>query len=200
MRPSLLALTLLILFCFLPHMQAQQTPLPEAWKLPPWWVSFTLGEGQLKISSVQQQGDRVPRFAMGFEGGHRLRSRARVGLKLGGWLLQPFNQNDPTVGESVSNVTGVVDVFPLGANPVFARGGLGWGSYTNNHPAAINGSGLAWEGGGGYQFRLSKSLRLAPMAEYSAGRLEHAGDPGPQTDSHYSVFEFKLAVLYQFGK
>ena len=44
-----------------------------------------------------------------------------------GWLLQAFNLNDPAVGESVSNVMGVIDVFPSRRSRLFMRGRLGLG-------------------------------------------------------------------------
>ena len=57
----------------------------------PWWVTGEFGEGQLKLNSDQQQGNRTATFAMGFAGGRRLGDWARVGLHLNGWLLQGFN-------------------------------------------------------------------------------------------------------------
>jgi hypothetical protein len=74
-----------------------------------WWAGGEIGEGQLSLSSDQIHRDRTPTFALGFFGGHRLGDQARVGLEMNGWLLQASNLNDPTVGESVSNVLGVID-------------------------------------------------------------------------------------------
>ena len=199
MRRSLPVVAFLISFCVLPFAQAQETPPAQASQIAPWWVSMTLGGGLLRMDSDQQQGDRAPATAISFALGHRIAPRARAGVQLGGWTMQAFDFNDPTVGESVSTAMGVVDVFPWRTQPVFARGGLGWSTYTNNHPTARGGGGFAWEGGGGYEFRLSRSLRLAPMVEYSAGNLDNASDVTPHTNSRYSVIEFKLALLYRFG-
>ena len=88
-----------------------------------WWAGGEIGEGQLSLSSDQVHRDRTPTFALGFFGGHRLGDQARVGLEMNGWLLQASNLNDPTVGESVSNVLGVIDVFPTRKIPLFIRGG-----------------------------------------------------------------------------
>jgi hypothetical protein len=166
----------------------------------PWWVSGEFGEGQLKLSSNQQQGDALPTFALGFAGGRQVGDSIRVGVKLNGWLLQAFNLNDPAVGESVSNVMGIVDVFPLRRSRLFFRGGLGWASYTNNQPTGSNGNGVGWETGAGYEVPLRGQLRLAPTVEYGAGTLGDAYDPvAPQTQRRYSVIEFKLTVVYRFG-
>jgi hypothetical protein len=164
-------------------------------------VSGTIGEGQLKLSSDQQEGNRVSTFALGFAGGHRVGNWGSVGVEFKGWLLQAFNLNDPTVGESVSNVMGVVDVFPSRSHRLFARGGLGWASYTSNHPTGVNGNGFGWEAGGGYEIPVPGPLRLAPIVEYAGGNLGDAANlPAPQTGRRYSVIEFKIALLYRFGR
>jgi hypothetical protein len=72
----------------------------------PWWIGFELEDGQIKLSSDKFSETRNPAFALGFVGGHSLGNQARIGLELNGWLLQSFNNNNPAVGESVSNVLG----------------------------------------------------------------------------------------------
>lgn len=166
-----------------------------------WWVAIDMGEGQLSLTSDQKpQADRTATFALGFSGGHRLTNMARVGLHVNGWLLEASSLNDPTVGESVSNVGGVLDVFPIPNRPLFVRGGLGLSMYENNHPTESGGSGLGWEAGGGYEFRLPGSLGITPMVEYSAGHL--GGGPsryGTVTGRQFSVVEFKVAAIFRFG-
>ena len=182
--------------------QAQAFQVSPAKTQPdrPWWVSGEFGEGQLKLSSVQQQGHSVPTFALGFAGGRQVRDFVRVGVKLNGWTLQASDLNNPTVGESVSNVMGITDVFPLRRRRLFVHGGWGWASYTNNHPGASNGNGLGWETGAGYEIPVRRQLRLAPTVEYAAGSFGDVHKPAaPQTGRRYSVIEFKLAVVYRFG-
>ena len=165
----------------------------------PWWVSMDMGEGQIKLSSDLQDEKRVPTFAIGFQFGHQAGKFARAGVDVGGWTLQAFDLNDPTVGESVGNVMGVVDVFPL-RRGLFARGGLGWSSYTNNQPTGANGTGFAWKTGAGYEFPLGRSFRLVPIVTYSAGSLGDANYPNvPPTGGGYSVIDFKFGVVYRFG-
>lgn len=180
--------------------QALQVSPAKPQTVRPWWVSGEFGEGQLKLSSDQQRGHVVPTFALGLAGGRQVGEFVRVGVKLNGWSLQSSNLYDPTAGESVSNVMGMVDVFPLQRGRLFVRGGGGWASYTNNHPTASNGNGLGWETGIGYELPLRQQLRLAPTVEYAAGSLGDAYDPlTPQTQRRYSVIEFKLAVVCRFG-
>ena len=166
-----------------------------------WWVGGEIGEGQLSLSSDQIQRDRTPTFALGFFGGHTLGGQARVGLEVNGWLLQASNLNDPTVGEGVSNVLGVVDVFPKRRIPLFLRGGGGLAMYQNNRPAESGGTGWSWTGGAGYEVRFSERLGLAPIVEYAYGRFDDVRNPiTVETGRHYSVVEFKVAAIWHFGK
>ncbi|HEV2486735.1 MAG TPA: hypothetical protein VGT08_14490 [Terracidiphilus sp.] len=152
------------------------------------------------MSSDQQQGNRNAMFAMGFAGGRRLGDRARVGLHLNGWLLQAFDLNDPTVGESVSNFGGVFDFFPFWKSRLFARGGVGLSMYTNNRPTGSNGSGLGWEVGGGYEIPVRGQFGLAPMVEYASGGLGDVRSGSTvETGRRYSVIEFKVEAVYHFG-
>lgn len=166
-----------------------------------WWAGGEIGEGQLSLSSDHIHRDRTPTFALGFFGGHRLGDQARLGLEVNGWLLQASNLNDPTVGESVSNVLGVIDVFPARKIPLFVRGGGGLAMYQNNRPTESGGTGWAWTGGAGYEVRFNERLGLAPIVEYSYGRFDDVRNPiTVETGRHYSVLEFKLAAIWHFGK
>ena len=167
----------------------------------PWWVGGEVGEGQLLLFSDQSPGTRNSTFAMGFVGGHSLGSRARIGMELSGWLLQAFNLHDPAEGESVSNVMGIADLFPAPKVPLFIRAGIGGGFYTNNRPGGLGGSGMAWTAGGGYEIRVGSRLGLAPMVAWSAGDFGDNPDPYIlETGRRYSVVEFKLDILWHFGR
>jgi hypothetical protein len=169
--------------------------------VPPWWVGFELGEGQIKLTSDQFSGTRNPAFELGFVGGHSLGNRARIGLELNGWLLQSFNNSNPAVGESVSNVLGLVDVFPVRKIPLFLRAGTGLALYQNNRPEGFNSNGWSWTAGVGYEIPLTENLGLAPIVDYAAGSL---GDVRNiitvDTGRRDSVVEFKAAVIWHFGR
>lgn len=165
-----------------------------------WWVAGEFGEGQLKLSSDQVQGNRNSTFAMGFAGGRRLGDRIQVGLHLNGWLLQAFNLNDPTVGESVSNFGGVIDFFPARKSRLFVRGGAGLSMYTNDQPMGANGSGFGWEAGGGYEIPLRLHYGIAPTLEYASGGLgDVRSGSSVVTGRRFSVVEFEVVAVYHFG-
>jgi hypothetical protein len=167
----------------------------------PWWIGFELGDGQIKLTSDQFSGTRNPAFALGFVGGHSLGNRARIGLELNGWLLQSFNNSNPAVGESVSNVLGVVDAFPARKTPLFLRAGAGLALYQNNRPGGFNGSGWSWTAGVGYEIPLTENFGLAPIVDYAAGSLGDVRNIiSVETGRRYSVVEFKAALIWHFGR
>lgn len=167
----------------------------------PWWVALELGDGQLKLTSDQFNTTRNPAFALGFVGGHSLGNRARVGLELNGWLLQSFKLNNPAVGESVSNVLVVVDVFPKRKTPIFLHVGPGLALYQNNRPGGFNGTGWSWTAGVGYEIPLTEKFGLAPIVDYSAGSLGDVRNAlAVETGRRYSVVEFKVAIFWHFGR
>ncbi len=197
MRRGIGLLAVLFLFlCFANPARAQQ-PQPNA---RPWWVEFQIGEGELQLESDQSAGVRHSTLAMGFAGGHRLGSRARIGLQLNGWLLQASNLNNPSVGESVSNVMGVADVFPISRVPLFLRGGAGAGFYNINRTDGFNGNGWAWAAGAGYEFMVGQRFGVAPVLAYSAGKFDDIIATSVfETGRRYSAVEFKVAILWHFG-
>lgn len=167
----------------------------------PWWIMGEFGEGELQLRSDQATGSRKATFALGFAGGHTLGSRARVGMEVNGWLLQASNLNDPTQGESVSNVSALVDVFPIPKSSFFLRGGTGAAFYQNNHPDGYGGNGWAWAAGAGYEVRLGRSFGLAPMVMYSAGSVGDVQNVlTVETGRRYSVVEFKIGIVGHLGK
>jgi hypothetical protein len=166
----------------------------------PWWVSGELGAGQITLSSDQQKGSSNTTFALGFAGGYQPSDWLRVGAHLNGWLLEAGDLYDPTKGVSVSNFGGIIDFMPSRRYRLFARAGFGLSMYTNQHPDGSYGSSPGWEAGGGYEIPIRGRIGLAPMVEYATGGLGNGSPTYPQqTGLRYSVIEFKLAVIGNFG-
>ena len=195
------ALAIFVIFMGMTTLGVKPAQAQKDQNLRAWWAGGEIGEGQLSLASDQIHRGRTPTFALGFFGGHRLGDRARVGLEVNGWLLQASNLNDPTVGEGVSNVLGVMDVFPVRKIALFVRGGGGLAMYQNNRPEGFGGRGFSWTGGAGYEIRFSERLGLAPMVGYAYGRFDDVRNPiTVETGRHYSVVEFKVAAIWHFGK
>ena len=186
----------------LPPASAQQLAAPAHTQpqSSPWWVSGELGAGQITLSSDQQKGNGNTSFAFGFAGGYQPFDWLRVGAHLNGWTLQAGDLYDPTKGVGVSNFGGIIDLMPSRKYRLFARGGFGLSMYSNNHLDGANGSGPGWEAGGGYEIPIRGQLRLAPMVEYASGQLGNGSPTFPQqTGLRYSVVEFKLEIVGNFG-
>lgn len=169
--------------------------------LLPFVLGVEAGEGQLRLHSDQVSGDRAPKFAIGFFGGHTLGRRARIALELNRSLLQSYSAFSSTVGESVSNVLAVVDLFPIRKAPVFIRSGAGLALYDNHRVNGLGGTGWAWTAGLGYEIRLHESLGLAPIVDYSAGSFgDVRNSVTVETGRGYSAVEFKVALIGHVGK
>lgn len=180
-----------------------QQPLPtgSAHKYALWWWSMEAGAGRLKLSANGYSGRNEADFAMGIAGGIQPIDQLRIGGHFNGWLQQTYDYWSGMKGEAVSNNAAIMDVFPSRRRRFFGRGGIGSSVYTNWRPLGINGHGLGWEAGGGYEFPVRGQVRLAPMIEYSTGGLGNGSTDiyPPQTGLKYSVIEFKLAVFGNFG-
>jgi hypothetical protein len=118
-----------------------------------------------------------------------------------GWLIQAFNLNDPTMGESVSNAFGVIDVFPVRRRPLFVRGGGGATFYENRRPFESNSHGVGGTIGLGFEHRVARYVSIAPIVQYSAGTLGNVDNIIQwETGRTYSVIEAKVSFGFHFGR
>ena len=143
----------------------------QAPPLAGFWVAAELGSGSATYSSNVSSHSRSG-IALGLEGGYAFNAAVSVGLRLSSCSLEASNLNDPAKGESLSLVSAVVRVYPFPRQGFFLRGGLGSLRYTNNHPLEFNGSGTGLSLGTGYDFTLTKRLRLAPVVDFTQGKLD----------------------------
>lgn len=140
------------------------------------WAAGELGYGSASYSSNINSHSKGG-LALGLEGGYALNSTVSLGLRLSGCSLEASNLNDPTKGESISLFSALVRVYPLPGQGLFLRGGLGSLRYTNNHPLEFNGSGTGLTFGAGYEFPLTKRLKLAPVVDFTQGKLDDVTNP-----------------------
>lgn len=143
-----------------------QTPSPSGF-----WVAGELGGGSATYSS-NVLSHRKSGLAMGLEGGYAFNARISLGLRLNGCTLEASNLNDPTKGESVSQLAAAVRVVPFPQQGLFLRAGLGSLRYTNNHPLAFKGSGTGLFLGAGYEFPITKRLTISPVVDFTQGKLD----------------------------
>jgi len=130
-------------------------------------------------------------FTLGLSGGYTITSKLIMGIELNGWTLKAFNTEDPSEGESVSNVSIFINYFPFVNHPLFIDGGGGRLSYTNNSPN-VNGrdKGGSWFVGSGYEIPISNKLVLVPQIRYSQGNF---------TGGDFEVYEIALGTRWYSG-
>jgi len=154
------------------------------------------GYGQMKVNTDNVSSSSNGTFALGFNGGYAITSKVVLGVELNGWTIKGFDPEDPSKGESISNVSGFINVFPFDSLPIFIEGGGGWLSYTNNNPN-VNGrdSGGSWFMGVGYEIpsppAMIFKLVFVPQIRYSQGNF---------TGGNFHVVELALGIRWYSGK
>jgi Outer membrane protein beta-barrel domain len=160
---------------------AQENIEPNAFVLGGW-----AGYGQVNVDTDNSSGSSEGAFALGFRAGYTISSRIIMGIELNGWTLKSYNFNDPTKGESISNLSAFISYFPVNNLPIYVSGGAGGTSYTNNDPMLSSSEhGNSWFVGSGYEYPISKQLKLVPQIRYSKGSF---------TGGNYHVYEMSLGM------
>lgn len=145
-----------------------------------WWAALNFGGAALSQSGGGIHKDNTTGF-LGFEGGYVVHPQFLLGIELSGWLLEPSNTQNPSVGEGIMQAFLTTHYYPLPDSGLFVKLGGGYVSHWNNRPGEprrLNGLGLSV--GGGYDVVLTESLPVlpfvTPFVTYSfgeAGDLNH---------------------------
>jgi hypothetical protein len=140
-------------------------------------ISGWAGYGLVDVNANNSAASSRSAFALGFRGGYAITSRVAVGLELSGWTINAYDFNNPSHGESISNVSAYMDYSPFNDLPLYFTWGGGQTSYVNNDPLVAGGrdSGGSWFLGSGYEYPLAEKLMLVPQIRYSRGSFS-SGD------------------------
>lgn len=155
-------------------------------------VGASAGYGSIDVHTAEISKDSYGTFALGFRGGYAFNPHIVAGLELDGWTLKPYDLEDPSKGESVSNVSLFLNYFPFQEFPIYISAGIGYLSYSNNSPD-VNGrdSGESWFVGSGYEIPLSKEMMLVPQLRYSEGDF---------TGGDFAAYEVTIGINWYLGK
>lgn len=145
-----------------------------------------LGYGLVNVKADDVGKSSYGSFALGFQGGYAVTPRSIIGLEVNGWTLEAYNNEDPSEGESVSNISLFMNYFPSEMVPLYISVGGGQVSYMNNSPR-VNGRdrGISWFLGSGYEIPLTDNMMLAPQIRYTRGDI---------TDGNFGVFELSIGM------
>lgn len=155
-------------------------------------IGGSAGYGLIDVHTAEVSKDSYGSFALGFRGGYAVNPHAVVGIELNGWTLKAYDLEDPSKGESVSNLSLFVNYFPFEEIPLYITGGAGQLSYINNSPG-VNGrdTGGSWFIGSGYEIPLSKEMMLVPQFRYSQGNF---------TGGDFEVYEITVGINWYSGR
>jgi len=164
-----------------------------------WWVSAGMGYGSVTLDDNQGGEASHGTFAMSFSGGYAFGPRFRLGLLLGGWLLEASDMWDPAKGESVSHFALLLQGQPMSRLPLVLEAGAGRAAYTNGAPDASNTGGWMWTAGVGYDVHLGRALRLTPSMHFATGCYDSVDLPGSFSADAYSVGEARITAGWSWG-
>ena len=162
------------------------------------WADVQLGYGRLQLGSDQEPHHGHDSFALAFDVGGTLNPHVRLGLELGGWLLESFSPDDPARGESVSHLLAIVEVYPWQGRGLFLKLGAGRAMYTISHPLEFDSSGWGGSIGVGCDVPIARKLCLTPVVNYSRGSLGGVDNQLVTVRNRtYDVLDFGLALAYR---
>jgi hypothetical protein len=179
---------LITIFCMPPEIILAQDKADRSGFLFGGWAGY----GQMNVSTDNDSSNSHGTFALSFRGGYAVMSNVVIGLELNGWTIEAYNLEDPSKGESVSNVSLFFNYFPFKDLPLYITGGGGQLSFTNNNPE-VDGrdNGGSWFVGSGYEIPLSKNLNFVPQIRYCQGDF---------TGGSFDVYELAVGINWYSGK
>lgn len=182
-------LCLLITIFWMPPetISAQEKPVRSGFFVGGW-----AGYGQMNVDTDNDSSNSNGTFALSFRGGYAVTPDVLIGLELNGWTLKAYDVEDPSKGESLSNISLFFNYYPLKDLPLYITGGGGRLSYTNNSPK-VDGrdSGTSWFVGSGYEIPLSQHINFVPQIRYCRGDF---------TGGNFDVYEVAVGINWYSEK
>lgn len=160
------------------------------------YAGIAIGVGLLELSRNNFPEDRKSRFALGFHGGYSPFHWLRAGLDLNGWLIEPYDINNPSKGISISNTYGQIEVFPCKKFNFLISLEGGVAKYMNQHPTEYYARGTGIKFGLGYEHEAAKHLAISMTVNYCSGHFDDVLYPLPTINQHYNTVEFLLGITY----
>ena len=191
-----------IIMCFLLFILAHTSHAQDNIIRKGFTFGTSLGYGSIKYEH-QNMPTKDDSFAFGLKVGYAITQNIISGLEVNGWTIQAFNDyaynyyyyydyNEPSEGESISNISLFINMFPFKERPFYIIGGVGKTYYDNyDQNADIRETGTSFSIGCGYEIPISEHWRFAPQYKYSKGNF---------TGGEYRVSEISIAFHWYSGR
>lgn len=161
------------------------------------YAGMDAGVGMLNLSRNDLPSQRSNPFALGFYGGYMPLKWLRTGIILGGWLLEPYNNNDPSKGLSLENIYAQIQALPFKKCDIYLSFAGGFSNYINMHPDEYRANGSGILAGLGYEKGLAWNIGISLMINYGFGSFNDVIYPGISVkNQHYDVTEFLIGITY----
>ncbi len=156
MRKLVALVAIASLFAWSNPAQAQRTPYRDGW-----WGSVNVGPGW--NNSDVLEGKRLAGGAAALRGGYALSPNWLVGGEVMGWYSDHLSE---TINRW--NFSGTLLVYPGQTSGFFFKGGVGLASVTYRPVGGgtESDSGLGWDLGLGYDFRIGRTIFLTVAADW----------------------------------
>ena len=182
-----------------PHLgQVSQPVAADRYTRGGFWAGWQGGHGSLHRSSSESPSSKTDCFTMAFKLGYTPVPPVRLGIELGGWLVEAGNLNNPEKGEGLAQYNLILQVYPRFVDRLYLRAGGGPAVYWNNHPLQFGSSGWGGTLGAGYEIPVERKVSVTPEFHYSEGTLADVNNPiVKSTHRRYHAVTISLGFTYR---
>lgn len=157
-------------------------------------MGFGLGNGSAGVSCAGCATDRTNGLSGYLDIGGALSPTLILGGELNGWSKDKSGSTS-----RIGFLTGYAQWYPNVATPFFVKTGLGVGSIsvedrTTVPSSKLESTGLAYQVGAGYDFRMGHDFSLSPYASYIATTGATAKLNGTSTNSKLNSNNFQVGI------
>lgn len=161
------------------------------------WIGFGLGYGPFDASC---SGCPSMNSESSFTGHLRLGGTLKPNVLLGGDIVA-WTKSANGLDEVGGNTTATVYYYPMVRSGLFLKGGVGIALYDlspNNSGSGVDGTGVGFTIGAGYDLRVGRNISLTPVGNFLFGSVGDIQQNGATllTGWKQTILEFGLDVTF----
>lgn len=152
---------------------------------------FWMGYANMSLNTDFYSYDNQGSFAMGINMGFAPNPKITLGLEANHYLLKEYDENDPSKGLSISNLSIYLNYFPFSNFPLSVKGGGGLLFFNDNSISVDEyDTGRSWFIGSTYEIFVG-GASIVPQVRYYQGSFKFGDNQG---------FEFSIGLLAYIGR